>query len=480
MADNDNQKQSPYKTERFSFIGAPQQRNGTTLSKDQRFVNMFPEQIRSSIGNGRQYYLRQRAGLAQFSNGVAAGLGRGIYYFRGSRFTAVGNQLYRDGVELVTTLATETGRVGFCEYNGTEDALIVLDGVNGYVIKTDFSCTQITSADFPTPHIPFPVYLDGFLFVVKSTTADVYNCKLEDPLTWTAGEFYTAEMFPDEVVALVRSKNYILAVGTGTIEYLYNAAIPTGSPLGRNDSAAQQMGTPAAGTCCESEGEIYLVGSTAAGGRSVWQIKDFKATEIGIEAVRQSLDDAGTGITNATAFVVRSMGHRFYVINLSNRTWVYDMEEKMWHEWATTSDSQKFLCDYASHSDTGEPFFLHPTNGGVLKFDHTHTFDGTIPMPAVITTTKLDLGSMNRKFGHRMTLVCDDPDSVVGTPISVSWSDDDYRTWSTPRTVTIKDDLPLLTQLGAFRRRAFKLSYSGGGKPLRLEGFELDYTMGDN
>ena len=50
-----------YHTQRFSFIGSPQQRDGTA-TKDQRFLNMYPELIKSPISDGKKYYLKKRPG----------------------------------------------------------------------------------------------------------------------------------------------------------------------------------------------------------------------------------------------------------------------------------------------------------------------------------------------------------------------------------------------------------------------------------
>lgn len=475
MAYTKTPENATYKTERFAFVGNPQQRDGITRTKDQRFVNIFAEQIKSTIGNGKQYYVRQRPGLAFNQAAPTTGIGRGIVAFNGSVLYAVGDVLYKDGIAFLT-LSTSTGTVGFTEYNGTYDALIVLDGVSGWVIQTDWTTTQIISPDFPTPHIPCPVYMDGFLFVVKSGTADLYNCVLEDPLSWTAGDFFTAELYPDAVVSAVKINNYIVVIGTDTIEYMYNGAVPTGSPLARNETAVQQFGTCAPNSVAQSESSVFMVGNTGSGGRTIWALEGFKATDIGLEFVREVLDNEGSSIENATGFIVRTAGHRFYVVNLTNRTLVYDIEEKMWSEWSSTADLTGFPCKYACNSTIGQPYFLHESTGRVFLFNPSTALDDGVPMYAAITTVKLDFDSMNRKFCYRFSLIGDVPHGDA-TPISVQWSDDDYVTWSSARTLTLNGDLPSINQLGLFRRRAFKLTYSSS-YPLRLEAFELDINLG--
>jgi hypothetical protein len=60
-------------------------------------------------------------------------------------------------------------------------SLVLVDGVRGYVYTTNASGTQITDADFPTPHVPFPVFLNGRLYLAKAGTGDIYNSALDDP-----------------------------------------------------------------------------------------------------------------------------------------------------------------------------------------------------------------------------------------------------------------------------------------------------------
>jgi hypothetical protein len=53
--------------------------------------------------------------------------------------------------------------------------------------------------------------------------------------------------------------------------------------------------------------------------------------------------------------------------------------------------------------------------------------------------------------------------SGASVTLNVSWSDDDYATFSTPRELIYSNTLqfPFITQLGMFRQRAFKVTYAG-------------------
>ena len=95
-------EQDTYRTQRFDLVGIGTARNGTTTSKDARYVNCFPERLRDPSLDGKRYFLRQRPGMIHKLNVGVAGTGRGLTYFNGNTYTAIGNKLYRDSTEVAT------------------------------------------------------------------------------------------------------------------------------------------------------------------------------------------------------------------------------------------------------------------------------------------------------------------------------------------------------------------------------------------
>lgn len=469
-----------YETKRVNFIANPQQRNGTT-DKDFRLVNMMTEVIKSPVGDQKKYYVKSRPGVA-LAYTTAAGEGRGLYYWViggvGYAMAVVGNKVYSNGTA-VLTLATSTGKCGFSEFvssTGTV-SLVLLDGTNGYVFSNPTTPTQITSANFPTPHIPIPIFMDAYLFVAKADSEDIYNSDLDNPALWTAGNYISAEMFPDKIVALSKNNNYIYAIGSGSIEYFYDAANATGSPLARHQSAVQQFGAASMPSVVQTETEVIFIGETNDGGHTVWTIDGFKEKEIGIPAVKSIFLAEGDNIKNAYAFVVRVSGQKLYCINLSTRTMVYSFDTEMWSEWRT--DSVNFFCGHAADGPAGSAYMLHNTEGEVYIMDENKFTDHDIPITCQVISSKLDFDTINRKFMSRLSIIGDVPDdTLVDSAVMVSWSDDDYKTWSTPRTLKFTGDLPAIFQCGQFRRRAIKLTYSLPHL-LRLETIEVDINKGN-
>ena len=68
-------------------------------------------------------------------------------------------------------------------------------------------------------------------------------------------------------------------------------------------------------------------------------------------------------------------------------------------------------------------------------------------------------------------------DLQSGGFLYISWSDDDYQTWTTTRQIDLSSTFPNVARLGSFRRRTFKLVHEDN-YPLRLEALDITYTEG--
>lgn len=489
MAYTKTPTQDTYDTKRFPLVGMPMQRNGRDTLKDQRLLNCYAEQIKAQVTEAKKYYVKKRWGL---HDQIAPNFGRSrgcIYDFNTNKlFYVFGSRLFVfDGTTTVQIFGSVAGgnkSVGFTIHLTTTVSIVMLTGGEGYVINPFTNgITQITSGNFPVPHVPNPVSMDGYLFIAKLNTADIYNSDLDDPFTWTPGNFITAEMYPDYILALTKNNNYVIAVGSGSCEYFYDVGGATGSPLQRNPSVVLQVGTPAPETVVQTEKEVFMVGGTGNGGWTVWKLEGFNGEEVATEAVRNSLSILGPSILDCIAMCIRVDGHKFYVINLpaSNRTWVYDCDSKLWSEWSSqhpVNGTQKvFKGRYAADSYLGFPFIMSDdANGIVMIMNDTTYTDSGFPIKMQFTTLKLDFDNMKRKGCSRTAVFGDWPLDTT-SQLGVEWSDDDYRTWSTMRFLQLSSNTPWVRRCGRFIRRALRFTHTDP-TPLRLEGAEMDIDQG--
>jgi hypothetical protein len=222
----------------------------------------------------------------------------------------------------------------------------------------------------------------------------------------------------------------------------------------------------------EEEKFCVFVGQSRTGGRAVWLVEGYQPKKISTEFIERIIDAEGTAITTATGYGLRSNGHLFYVVNLTNTTIVYDVEEKVWHEWR--SGSGAFAYPFVADKEDGYPYLQHKTSGGIAKLTPVVYNDvGTVPIVVDIYTSTLDFDTMNNKFMHNLNIV---GDYQTGDVINFYWSDDDYQTWSNIKTLS-RAGRSYFTRGGVFRRRAFRVNHSSN-YPLRLESIEMELDLG--
>ena len=268
------------KNVRLPLIGEQTNRTATT-TKDQKYINIFPETIKIPAIESTKIFLNKRPGLTLYKQ-FGSGEGRGVAWFNDAFYIGVGNTIWKDGVTptAIITMTTTTGKVGMLLGNSTTigDYLFICDGTDGWVINNVGTVTAITDPDFPSPHIPTPAFIDGY--VVLAQRSDVYTCDLDEPTSWSSSNYLTAEMFPDSVIALARQNNNVLVFGVYSTEFFYDAANTNGSPLARNDASTAQVGCISPNAIHQNEKQCFFVGQSDMGGRAVWQIVGFEMKKV--------------------------------------------------------------------------------------------------------------------------------------------------------------------------------------------------------
>ena len=482
MAFDKTPQQSTYQTKDIKLITQWETRDKTN-TKDSQTINCFYELIQNKAAREDMYYVVSRDGTTVYPYTIPSTNIRGIHYWedQDKLFVAYDQSVAvitaSTGV-LITTLtpgfAAGTTEVGFTEFNYSTNTykLVITNGTVLGTIDVSNVFVACTDPDLPTPHIPNPVYLDGYIFVVKVGSADIYNSDQDDPLAWVPGEFISAEMLPDKLVKLIRLNNYLVAFGTASVEYFYDAANATGSPLQRNDTPIKLLGY--LGGLAQWGNKIFFVGNTATTVPELFMLEDFKIESLGNPPLRRYLEPQST----VTGTTVSWGGHDFYVLNTGSLTYAVDLDHRLWTQLKykqTANFPIKFAVSlfYTGYGNTS--LVVQTGVAGMSMFRADTYYDDGVDFTPTIITNNEDFDSFRTKFGCRLLVHADRP--TDSSYVTISWSDDDYQTWSTGRTVALNDAYPVLTALGAFRRRAHKIAHTGNSR-FRIQKLELDINMG--
>ena len=335
-----------------------------------------------------------------------------------------------------------------------------------------------TLSGFPIEHIPTPVFLDGYLFLAKAGTPDIYNSGIGDYDYWNPIDYVTVSQYSDEVLGLAKQNNQIMALKEDSTEYLYDAANAFGSPLAKTNQAVIQIGCASTYSIDDHERKVFFIGKSSTGTVGVWAIEGFKEQKVSTEAVDRLLQNEGTFISLAYAYAIRTEGHFFYVIRLyGGRTVVYDVEEQFWHEWSSVNNGIEgnFFGKFATAIGT-LPVVQHATNGKIYNVDTTAYEDATGPIKVLWTSIPVDMENTYRKWFQSLTFVGDQQTSISN--LTVKYSDDDYKTWSNGWTINLQERA-YIKRLGSARRRAFKLEHEAN-TPFRMEALEIVYSQSEH
>lgn len=499
MAFTNAPQNQTYKTETVKFDDTVTYRSGNlTVQRDSAIWNMFYDRI-SQENKQREVTLKKRPGLAvtayNLTKSAASDDLRGFYYDVPSNrfYWAVNNKVYSvtpdtaTTIRTVTTLVTSSGYVGFCEFfqaSSGKRFVIFSDGtdlwVDDYAATT---CTEVSDADMPTPHVPQPVQLNGYVFLIDSNTNDIYNCDNDDPTAWTPGDYISAEMSGDYGIMLANMRSYVVCFGNKSLEMFYDAANASGSPMKRVESGYKSIGYVTG--LSKIADILYFVGQDENKNISVYRLDGYKLDRISDEVVDRSLQtitatDNVKSQTNLNrdGYCLSIDGHTFYCLVTPQTTWVYDIDEKFWYEWKgsdnTGLDIQASWGMYngAQYVAVGGETYISIMSPALYQ-DYGSNFK------CRYITQDLTFGTLNWKTCNRAIIQGDQHQHTGTSNLQLYYSDNDWADGGTngPIAINLFNSSPFAQRLGRFRNRSFKLEYSDN-YPLRLKSMELDLNVG--
>lgn len=310
----------------------------------QRCINFIPVVPQASALNQRA--LIGTPGIKQITTTgpTIVGANRGSMRVKGVYYTINGDSLYSvSGSNAVNKIGNVTGqgRVSLAN-NGVYLVIVVPKGA-AYAYNVDTKAfTQIGDVDFRTSDTV--VFIDGYFVFTASDGTVFFNSALNDPLTYDALDFGTAEINPDRIVAAHVNHNELFILGEETIEIFDNVG-GTGFPFARIDGANIQKGVHAKFTPVEFDNTFMFVGGGLNERSAVWKVNNSNsASKVSTSAIDNAIQEfTRDEISNAFAITYAEDGNYFAVFTfestrIPSRTFVYDATASalsgasVWHE----------------------------------------------------------------------------------------------------------------------------------------------------
>jgi hypothetical protein len=366
-------------------------------------------------------------------------------------------------------------------YTASDNITVTITDVTG----SGASATALLNA-FPTgPFTPGAVFLDSYLFI-GTVAGRLYNCDLGNPKVWNALAYISSEAEPDNSAGICKHLNYILDFGQWSTEFFYDAATAyPASPLASAPSYRIEVGCANGNSIVAFEQTVLFVGISKTTGTGVYALDGTAPIKMSTVYIDRILGNST--LADVTAYTFRMNGHPFYVLTLHdlNVTIVYDVSEQMWYQWTMwaigTAGSgvpglyaeQYFRPSYYAGDESGY-YVLDDDNGILYTLSDTQFTDAGAPIYYRAVTDIVDNGTTKRKFYNRVEIIGDKTPATM----NIRSSDDDYKSWSSYRTVNLNASRPQIYQTGAARRRAWEFLCTEN-KPLRLDSAEVDFEIGE-
>lgn len=343
------------------------------------------------------------------------------------------------------------------------------------------------------------VALDGYLFIMTNE-GNIYHSALNNPRSWSALNVINAEFSGDNGVALVKHHNHIVAFGEHSTEFFYNAANATGSVLTRREDIRYQVGCVDGNTIGTSKDVTCFIGKSQNDADfGVYALVNFQLKKISNYYVDNFIRNFP--IYNSTdddyalhGEVLTIQGHLVYVLTAhanggSRKSIVYDFNTEQWHHW--------YIQDRSGTSGWGFQGGTHDVMDIVsatsdeqgrtivmLEDGDTYYIDSEVyqdyssnPIECVVQTSNIDIPDIParvRKRWNSLSYVGDEASS--SEEITIKYTDDDYQSWSTGRTLDISKEFPILHNFGMARRRAYSITHTANSF-FRFKGLDADIKV---
>lgn len=451
---------------------------GIATDKDERWINCFL----TSMG-GRQYAMK-RPGRAALNTPKAGSVGSAITVWTGSGagtavITAFGatNSTILSGTSslgAITGKARSIMETSLGVAPGTP-TLVVPSGDNTlwYYDTGVAIMTKVTDGDYPgnagLTTVGDCASLNGFICQMTQD-GRLWASDVNSVTGWTANSFDSDNVYPDQGVGCVQFRNLLMAFGKNSIEFWQNAGL-TLFPLQRSANQTVKVGAVSSDAITALADNVFWCGSTDKGGLTIFQY-DGSLSRISTPEIDNQLNLVGP--SNISLTTERSYGRSWVRVNANATTYVYCLEDKIWHEDSTTTNisykcaglsagTQILTYSISNVSTSGKVYVINPA---ALTF-----LDDGFAYTASIQSANDDQDSPYSKDWTYLAAMADIEPTTSN--LAIYYSDDDYVTWTLAGTLDLSQPKPYLTPLGSSpRQRAWKTTHSSNAafRLSRLQG----------
>lgn len=350
------------------------------------------------------------------------------------------------------------------------------------------SFMQITDPAFLGSNVV--AYQDGYFFFAKPGTNTLY-CSNLFATTFNGLNFINLAGSTAPVLNMVSMHRNLYVQTTETTEIYYDAGVSPGFPFARINGGYLDQGLVAQFSLAQTANAMFWLGQDRSGNNIVYTTSTFLPERISTFAIEEQFEEYST-TADAIGYTYTEGGHSFYVLNFptAQKTWVYDISTRLWHERAYNSNGNLVMQLSVYHQFA---FGIHImgdyTNGNIYQMSQDiFTDNGTLILRKRIAPHLAK--DILRIFYSSFQLDIQAGQGLDGiqqgdNPVCMlRFSDDGGRTWSNIKSANIGKigefkKRAIFRRLGYARNRVFEVTISD---PVfvALVGAEIYLEMGES
>jgi len=411
---------------------------------------------------GEQLSFQPFPGLKPFSTG--SGASRGAGELNGVLYEVMGTTLNSiSSAGVVTSIGTIEG-TGRCVLDEDQVGnLVITTGIGKPYSYDGSTLTQGSDADLPNAstvtYINRRVVYDG-------VGGDIAFSDLSAPLTVNSANVIIAESKADDTLAVYAYKQQLIAFGETSIQPMYNSGSGN-PPYAFILNATQEVGLGAIHSINSNNKFLYFLGNDL----SIYQMAGLTLNPIGNPAIGQAIENySDTSDAFGVCFTLDNTN--FYMISFptGNETWLFNETAGIWTNLAYgTSGDQHLISSY--NFIYGKHLVTDRRNGNVYELDFDTYTDNGDTIQHRRDTISINGDTFGKPgadvFMNSLRLTIESGTSLVTaeSQMIMQYSDDNGRSWSSERWVSIGDQGEYRHELvwyglGTFKNRMFRFTMS--------------------
>lgn len=338
----------------------------------------------------------------------------------------------------------------------------------------------------PNPFIPSVVVLNNYNFFLD-TKGNLWNTDVGDPANINGLSFVQAfSNTATQPKGLSVHNGYLVAIGNNQIRFFQITGAINGSsvvPIQNLDfgigSSPSTFPTSSNGISNQDE-HLVFVGETDSISTPIYVLRPNSLVP---EKITYPYLSNFLAVINASGFI-KFRDHLCYFINSGGIIFVYDFLTKIWARWNVPVDSgnNTSLFDAVDMYADVTYMFAYSTANNVFYFDallgagNDSVIGFTAPayVPSIVLKPQ-DFGTVKSKQFRSAAIIGDKTVSALN--VTLSYSDDEGLSFSTPRTIALNQNRPITRNLGRSYRRCWKLTLPTNWSA-RIDALEIDAELG--